>query len=596
MLKRSYLFYFLLVSGLLLAYIQPVFAWEALIHAEGEIYDNNVYQSDAYFGYALEADPLPSASLPPSASVEIYFMDLTTTPPSQYFQDVKEIGEPSYDWLLKVDRNGVEDDTFGTSRSVTFSWTPAELGYGIYELKYYGGDTVLANMKTADPPEVTTSGVGPIYYTIHMSPEECGGSYPLPQDTWLQIALPCEPDIGLDTVADVYGGNFTGDYNVTWVLYERDEANDEYNILASDSPLIQGKGYWIYTTEADVALDLTGTETPVTTPTECPGGCFEIPLLSPVGGATSLYNMVSNPLAYPVKWSDVKFSLTGETDSPFTPSEADARGYISKNIYMYNGNGYDTFDDVTIGMEGVLGPHEGFWVEATDNTWAPGNGTLLIPSGIGSIAALYQNSKDEVQVAEVSDSWLKRWFNWLLPDANAAPKKKTPKNPPGDAQPDAHKKTHEQSVQKGEEWYVRLTVESSGENLRDSNNVFGQLKDSQKGYDEHDLKELPPFGEKYLTIVFPHMDWGDRADDYASDFHPFRNRKGNDAWEFEVRTDDPTRELVLSWSGPEDILLHSQLIDEETGEVLAVNPDGSYTFKINGTSRKFSWEYSQKGK
>ena len=31
-----------------------------------------------------------------------------------------------------------------------------------------------------------------------------------------------------------------------------------------------------------------------------------------------------------------------------------------------------------------------------------------------------------------------------------------------------------------------------------------------------DLPEMAPFSTPYLTIVFPHDDWGDRAGDYAS--------------------------------------------------------------------------------
>ena len=132
--------------------------------------------------------------------------------------------------------------------------------------------------------------------------------------------------------------------------------------------------------------------------------------------------------------------------------------------------------------------------------------------------------------------------------------------------------------------------------MQDRNNVFGQLSDSKKGYDEHDLKELPPFGERYLTIVFPHPEWGDRANDYASDFHPLKKSNNNDKWIFEVRTDDPDRELTLTWTGPNEVLNNSWLIDESSGETVEVIPGAGYTFVMNATSRRFRWEFSGKSK
>ena len=144
---------------------------------------------------------------------------------------------------------------------------------------------------------------------------------------------------------------------------------------------------------------------------------------------------------------------------------------------------------------------------------------------------------------------------------------------------------HATELGKGE-WYVRLTAKA--DDLNDSGNVLGQLTDSRHGYDLHDLEELSPFATPYLTIVFPHPDWGDHAGDYASDFHGTHKRKNK--WVFEIRSDDPNRQVTLSWSSQADMSGMS-LVDTVTGtKVAALGADQQYTFNMGGqTVRSFKW-------
>ena len=144
---------------------------------------------------------------------------------------------------------------------------------------------------------------------------------------------------------------------------------------------------------------------------------------------------------------------------------------------------------------------------------------------------------------------------------------------------------HAAELGKGE-WYVSLTATAG--DLKDSGNVLGQLRDSRYGYDLHDLKELSPFATPYLTIVFPHPDWGDHAGDYGSDFRGTNKRKNK--WTFEVRSDDPNREITLSWSSLADMSGMS-LLDTATGmKVAAQHADQQYTFNMDGeTVRSFEW-------
>ena len=442
----------------------------------------------------------------------------------------------------------------------------------------------------------------------------CGDGYELPANQWTMISLPCDPGAS-NTVSDLFDDDFVGAYGTTWRVFERDEDTNQYVLLASDTPLIQGQGYWIKTSETGVTLDLTGTGTAgsLTVSADCPdptNGCLEIPLTPPTAPDTALFNLQGHPFPYSVDWADVRIRVAGDVSSPFTPEGANSSGYLSKNVYTYNGNAYDTFDDVTPGMQGVLGAYDGIWVEALNNTLSSGDLTLLVPPtrSFGIIMASQDAAvgglQDFLAAADATPAkrnldikkiiWWDFWVDWLIPQAHAASLTHTKKTPPGLSKRDAHRATHAKAVAEQKEWYIRLTVEADG--MRDRGNVLGQLGDSEYDYDHHDLKELKPFGNRYLTVVFPHMDWAVSPDDYTSDFHPVGKKNESDFWKFEVRTGTPDQEVTLFWSGPTEELNNSWIIDEETGEMIEPLSGGKYTFVMGTTIRSFTWHYSGKKK
>ena len=47
--------------------------------------------------------------------------------------------------------------------------------------------------------------------------------------------------------------------------------------------------------------------------------------------------------------------------------------------------------------------------------------------------------------------------------------------------------------------------------------------------------------------------------------------------------------MTLRWEGPSAHLAGSVLTDEETGQEIEVQGDGTYTFVMTGTSRSFRW-------
>jgi hypothetical protein len=179
--------------------------------------------------------------------------------------------------------------------------------------------------------------------------------------------------------------------------------------------------------------------------------------------------------------------------------------------------------------------------------------------------------------------WYALVLDWLIPPAQADPGK-------SQSHRESHAKVNQPGKDKGlGEWYVRLVVEQPALGLRDGSNVFGQLADSFDGYDRHDLQEKSPFGSTWLTVVFPHDDWGEHSANYSSDFHGLpKNKSETDRWIFEVRSDDPGRVLTLGWQGPADILARLTLVDLEN-ETQVAGEFGAYEFAMNGQSRRFEW-------
>lgn len=160
-----------------------------------------------------------------------------------------------------------------------------------------------------------------------------------------------------------------------------------------------------------------------------------------------------------------------------------------------------------------------------------------------------------------------------------------------------------------QEWYLRLTAEMPSRGMKDSGNVLGQLNDSADGKDGHDLQELVPFGDNYLTIVFPHDDWAGDVSDFTSDFHA-AGAAGEDSWTFEVRTSDTAGEVTLYWMGlyllentpaldsdarevVKSLSGRMWLEDVRTGTVIRAVKDGArqrYTFTMDGSNvRTFRW-------
>lgn len=71
-------------------------------------------------------------------------------------------------------------------------------------------------------------------------------------------------------------------------------------------------------------------------------------------------------------------------------------------------------------------------------------------------------------------------------------------------------------------------------------------------------------------------------------------KKVLDEWSFEILSDDPAREVTLTWTGPEEVLGMSLLIDLDTGEIIEPDSRGAYTFQMGAQIRYFAWEYEKR--
>ena len=374
----------------------------------------------------------------------------------------------------------------------------------------------------------------------------CSETFDLTGGAWTQISLACNPGSG-DSVEKVFGDDLAGTYDTNWVVFERDAASQSYVKLLEGDPVAVGESYWILSDQAG-QIDAQGIDNVVTT-TELVADDTDFAGCASSAGRC---NMVGHPHKFDVCWADVEI-IDGA--STLSLSQADPAGacqsanaaangcVMSRIAHKWTGAGYEPFDGTTPGMQGTLVAWDGFWVSAVK-----AGAQLRIPATPGSCGA----------PAAPATSPLTAWTNDLTDDE-----------------------------QPGSGWFIRLSAESDG--LVDSANVFGLLPGSKRSYDAHDLEELDPFGNRYLTVVFSKSNWGPKAGNYASDYRALGSRHEN--WRFEVRASQPGQRVVLRWQGPDHALADSRLYDRTGGRRIEL-AGGSYEFTMEGTSQAFLWKYA----
>jgi len=151
------------------------------------------------------------------------------------------------------------------------------------------------------------------------------------------------------------------------------------------------------------------------------------------------------------------------------------------------------------------------------------------------------------------------------------------------------------SSEPNEDWHIRIIAQSKPENLVDRGTVIGELTTSTNQLDKHDLPELEPFSDPYLTVVLKKTVDNELVE-FNSDFRTpdLKINRDQKQWRFTVKTDDPTRDVTLSWEG-NGRLDRMVLVDMETeAEIFPVIAGRvrDYTFNMSGKlERDFIWKY-----
>ena len=231
---------------------------------------------------------------------------------------------------------------------------------------------------------VAISGTNRVMY----SGTDCGDGLAYTVNQWRQLALPCVPSASPADVAGVLGNSPTANLasanlGTTWSVYGRNATNSGNTSLFTSSTLANGAGYWLKSSAAPVngKLNVAGAAATITTGiTGCQAlsGCVVLSVNTTAAGT----RMLGNPFGYDVAWSQVRIRVGGSSGTIYTPSAALAAGYLSKQIWIWNGSSYDTWDDTV--TPGNLKYSQGFFVRVL----AGGVGQtidLLVPAASSTI-------------------------------------------------------------------------------------------------------------------------------------------------------------------------------------------------------------------
>ena len=449
---------------------------------------------------------------------------------------------------------------------------------------------------------INNSGAGAASTAVSVTPTAaCGAGIALTTGAgalWQQLALPCVPS-GDNTVAAIFGSGSasnltTGDYGTPnpgagtgWVIERRTVGDTPANVrLLANDAFDPNLGYWIKSFQAPAGgnLSIAGTATPVTLGGGCASanGCAVIPVTTP--GNVNRYNLVPNPFPYAVDWSKVRVRVGGSSGTVYSPCQAygitdgctgPAAGpasppVLSNQISIWNGTGYVYPTDLAPSLGNLL-YFKSFWVKVLPG--ASGKTIeLLIPAEVSTIG----------QWQPEGLPWYLAWLDWLAPPAAAETAPITAA-------------AHPQGLPHAGDWYVRLKLDNHVTGWKSYSNLLGQMAGTQAGFDLRDLDAMAPFAKPYLTLVFPHPEWGDKAGDYSADFRPPQPRGKPVDWLFEVRADPVNNGVFLSWEGDPAILKRSRLVDVRTGKTLNVSAGKwakkGYPIQAKGTVERYIWRY-----
>lgn len=262
----------------------------------------------------------------------------------------------------------------------------------------------------------------------------------------------------------------------------------------------------------------------------------------PLSGADSYrivlytgWNQFGNPYLYCIPWGRIKV-LASAQDGPITVEEAAARNIIRRTIYWYDAD-MGEYQYSSNSLTNLV-PWQGYWIKALQPC------QLIIPpieQADGGISGSTTRSR--------------------AVDSNSA------------------------TASGGEGWKLKL-VARAGKAV-DSRSVIGVDTRASDAYDAADV-ERPPSPGDYVSISFPHKDWGVNNGSYLADVR--RSAGGPVTWDMTVSTDKVDTDVVLTWPTmmdvPKDYSL--KLVDVDGNTTKYMRTTSSYRFNSGkGGARRF---------
>lgn len=131
-------------------------------------------------------------------------------------------------------------------------------------------------------------------------------------------------------------------------------------------------------------------------------------------------------------------------------------------------------------------------------------------------------------------------------------------------------------------WELRLLARSGA--LCDETASCGVATGAGRGYSAQDVPKPPPFGP-FVSVSFPHGDWGRFAGRYARDM---REPEARLSWDLLVETNTASREVTLTWPEMRRVPggLRLVLTDLDNGAQRLLRTTSAYTFRTGATGTR----------
>jgi len=319
----------------------------------------------------------------------------------------------------------------------------------------------------------------------------------------------------------------------TYYSYAWNPQTQTYDTLTTVAP---GKGFWFYSTINRTAASIASSGRPFT------------------GSASQMirlykgWNQIGNPFLYDIPWGRVKVYVDPWTDT-MTIDEAYSKGYIRRTLYWFNTttNEYEYSSD----KQTPITPWKGYWVKALKDCY------LVMPSieQIGASVGGYTTSSVTRATKSITRSTVVSTRTRSATNSNIGA------------------------------WALRI-VATAGKAI-DRAALIGMDSRASDGYDDADV-ERPPMMRNYVTVSFPHRDWGVASGSYMVDVRRTANVQ---YWDMEVATDMRNTDVVLSWpdfsSLPRNVDV--KLVDMSTGATRFLRNTSYYKYNSGnaGGVRRF---------